>query len=115
MSAPKVLYEDNGIKITTDWVEVKKYYFPIATSKRVPFKNVVDVYCAEERGDLDFLCHKTWGMATTNVWWALEGKGERVIIETGSYIRKGFSTKDPSRVVSLINQQKKIHSSFMDD
>ena len=43
LSAP-IVYNDKDIKIRESGITLKCYYFPFATSKRIPLSTIKDVY-----------------------------------------------------------------------
>ena len=58
MLRSKVLYDDENIKIREKCITLKKYYFPICTSRRIPIDEITKV----ERVDVDFT-GKMWGFS----------------------------------------------------
>ena len=58
----KVLYEDDGVAVCENGVELKWFYFPRGTSKLALYSDLLDA--------TDVWKDKMWGMGFTGVWWA---------------------------------------------
>jgi len=48
LTAP-VYYNDKDIKIRESGITLKNYFFPIATSKRIPFSEIKDVKLIDQK------------------------------------------------------------------
>jgi len=106
----KELYRDNYVLITNEAITLHCYYFPVGTGKRIPFKNIKYV-TTDEQEELSWLDYKTWGMGLTNIWWAWgtgrsalfwDEKQVNLIIETGSWFRKGCTVEDINQVLGIL-------------
>ncbi|KAJ1945021.1 hypothetical protein FBU59_002436 [Linderina macrospora] len=68
-SEPQVLYEDNYIQVSQDGLIIKRYYFPVPTSKFIPWSKIQTVQTAKE-ADVRWYALKAWGMGLGNIWWS---------------------------------------------
>lgn len=57
----KVLYDDENIKIREKSVTLKKYYFPICTSRRIPMDEIESVEIVDTGYN-----GRIWGMSLAN-------------------------------------------------
>ena len=102
----KVLYEDKDVLINEGEIHIKYYFFPVCTPKIVPLKNIKNVEYAGlnhfEGGG------KLWGMSATKwgYWFAGDlkrlSRDHYIAIETGSWVRKAFTTENHRQVYEII-------------
>ena len=93
-----VLYEDRFVKVTTESLILKWYFFPCGNQKTIPFGDVE----AFLREPISILASKGWGMGFSDVWYACdmarqfqsEQKHFLSVKVAGSDIRKGFSVEN---------------------
>jgi hypothetical protein len=63
-----ILYYDRYVSLTENTLTVHKYHFPFGTPKTIDRSDVADLKVTE----MKWYETKTWGMAFSNVWWALD-------------------------------------------
>jgi hypothetical protein len=103
------LYEDAFVRVEADAVVVKWYYFPLATSKRIPYAHVERIESGL-RERLDLTETKTWGMALTPVWWPCDqGRWARehyIILRLSTWPSCGLTlpTNDHARVLRILEK-----------
>jgi len=104
-----ILYDDEFVTIHKNHgVIIKWYYFPIASSKTIPWKDIHSAAIAFDL-DLGILEYKGWGMALSPIWWACDlgrTEMESIVLTTRSWPKSGFSTRNPGRVIQLIQENK---------
>ena len=69
----KIVYEDKDVRITEKYVVIKWYFFPIATSKKIPLSKIQKV----ERRNLGFAKYRLWGMDIAAWGYWLPGDKDR--------------------------------------
>eukprot|EP00727_Mastigamoeba_balamuthi_P002314 m51a1_g1208 putative dual specificity protein phosphatase 1 isoform 2 (288) ;mRNA; r:469225-470701 len=68
-------YEDGAVRLDRTGITIRKYYFPLATSRFIPLADIESFGTAPDYG-IGLLGLKTWGMGLSKVWWALHwGRG----------------------------------------
>jgi hypothetical protein len=98
------LYDDGRIVLDEQGVTLRHYYFPIATSKRVPYDRIRGV----EARPMGWLTGKGrgWGSAHPRYWLPLDASRPRkdtlIVLDIGNYVRPAFSPDDPDRVLELL-------------
>ena len=71
LSQQGVVYEDDFCKLGDKGLEIKTYYFPLATSKLIPYdkiKLVIKVNELTAANDSWPFCHKQWGQGVGDIW-----------------------------------------------
>ena len=93
-----VLYEDRFVKVTTESLILKWYFFPCGQKKTIPFGDIE----AFLREPISVLASIRWGMGFSKVWYAcdmarqIQSKQNHFLSVkiAGSKIRKGFSVEN---------------------
>eukprot|EP00029_Vermamoeba_vermiformis_P010355 TRINITY_DN5402_c0_g1_i1.p1 TRINITY_DN5402_c0_g1~~TRINITY_DN5402_c0_g1_i1.p1 ORF type:complete len:128 (+),score=18.10 TRINITY_DN5402_c0_g1_i1:78-461(+) len=110
-----LLYKDDYVSLDEQGITIHWYYFPFGQSKRIHYEDISKVTTNKALG-LEWLDHKGWGMGLTDIWWALDMKRSEfvgtndkpvsIVIQTKSEkLRKGFSSSNPDRVLSIIRSK----------
>ncbi len=65
----EVLYEDSQVSITKDYILIKKYYFPLATSKTILIPEILTIKIEDSEG-----IKHSWGTCKKylNNWFAYD-------------------------------------------
>ncbi len=100
----QILYEDAGLIVTPSYILIRKYYFPLATSKTILFSEVENVQLNSSEG----VTHR-WGICTKylNNWFPLDSKrGEKKkflsIKLKNKDIKPSITPDDPEKVFQII-------------
>lgn len=100
----EVLYSDSYITLTSLYILINKYYFPLATSKTILFSDIEHVTMI----DTDGVTH-TWGVCPKylNNWFHMDRnrKSKKKFIEIsmkGRKIRPCITPDDPEKVFKII-------------
>ncbi|CAG8717363.1 1708_t:CDS:2 [Ambispora leptoticha] len=106
------LYEDKFFIVTSTHLIIKKFYFPLGTSKSIPLTEITSVVTDEEC-PLRWWQLKSWGMPLNNVWFALDfrrdikwirgNKITCIVTVRHDSIKKGFSFESRRGVDILRN------------
>jgi hypothetical protein len=103
-----ILYADKFVKLTKMELAIYSYYFPIATSLVVPIDHISAV---QDGLSVNTMGWKTWGMALSKIWWALDtfrtvqdNKNTVIITLKDDWCAKGFSIEDPSAFWQVVEE-----------
>ncbi len=104
--AGTVLYDDGRVRLNDEALTLRWYYFPLATSKRIPYADIrgVDVR------PLTWLSGKgrLWGSAHPRYWLPLDRtrphKDTALVLDVGGHVRPTFTPDDPGRVQELLHR-----------
>ncbi|SFE50750.1 hypothetical protein [Blastococcus tunisiensis] len=104
--AGNALYDDGRVCLDAEALTLRRYYFPFATSKRIPYSAIrgVDVR------PLTWLTGKgrLWGSAHPRYWLPLDAtrlrKDTAVVLDLGGRVRPTFTPDDPERVRQLLHR-----------
>ena len=100
----ELLYEDNQVKIYKELIQIRKYFFPLATSKTIMFNDIETVGLVNSDG----VTHR-WGVCGKylNNWFPLdnERKNKKKFIEIqikGRKIKPSITPDEPEKVLQII-------------
>jgi hypothetical protein len=104
--AREVLYEDDLIELDHEGITLRRYYFPLAMSKRISYTDILDV----QQRAMGALTGKgrLWGSGDLRHWAPLDlhrpKKNTAIILDLGKFVRPVFSPNDPERVMPLLHE-----------
>ncbi|HET8599137.1 MAG TPA: hypothetical protein VFL99_02345 [Segeticoccus sp.] len=104
--ADEVLYDDGVVTLDEGGITLRRYYFPLALSKRIRYS---DVRGFEQR-QMGPLTGKgrVWGSGDLRHWTPLDLKRPQkqvaIILDVGAAVRPTFSPEDPERFVAILQQ-----------
>uniref|UniRef100_A0A1I7RS13 Phage protein n=2 Tax=Bursaphelenchus xylophilus TaxID=6326 RepID=A0A1I7RS13_BURXY len=98
-----ILYEDDYVELTEDFLTIKRYFFPMMKPKVVRVKHIRTVYF-DEQDNTKYGLKRTWGKSEmSEVYWAIDfrrclpgdkgGKAD-VIVDVEDGLMKGFTVRD---------------------
>ena len=100
----EILYQDSQITLYKELIVIKKYYFPLATSKTILAQDIERVTLQ----DLDGVSHR-WGVCAKylNNWFPLDSDRKKKtkfieLIVKGKKTRPSITPDDPEKVAKLI-------------
>jgi hypothetical protein len=98
-----VRYDDGRVRFDQEAVTLRRYYFPLATAKRIPYGRIRR-YWAQPMGLLTG-GGRIWGTGSLRYWLPLDvgrlGRDTLVVLDLGGHVRPAFSPDDPQRVIAL--------------
>lgn len=94
-------YDDGLVACTDDALVIRRYYFPLGTSKCVPYSTIRSVRsCAAGKG-------RIWGSGDFIHWRNLDVRRPRkdtgLIIDTGHRIKPVITPDDPDEVIRVLS------------
>lgn len=101
------LYDDGLVQLDDNGITLRRYYFPLATSKHIRYQDIRGV----EARPMNWLTGKgrLWGTGTFRYWLPLDtkrpSKNTLVVLDVGGKLKPAFSPDDADQVVSLIQQR----------
>lgn len=105
--ARKFAYDDGRCVLDDDGLTLRRYYFPFATSKRIPYTEIrkfdarpMGWFTGKGRG---------WGTSNLLYWLPLDMsrplKNTLIILDVGRRVKPAFSPDRPERVLQLLRQR----------
>ncbi|WP_445169512.1 hypothetical protein ACTXG7_09410 [Mycolicibacterium sp. Dal123E01] len=101
------IYRDKFIVLDGDGVTILRYYFPMATPKRIAYSDIRRVLVE----DMNWLTGKGrfWGAAIPNTWmpmdWGRMSKDKVIVLDVGARVKPCVTPDDPDRVAALIKER----------
>jgi len=103
--AREVLYDDDLVELDHESITLRRYYFPLAMSKRISYTDILDVQRAMGAWTGK---SRLWGSGDLRHWAPLDlrrpGKDTAIILDLGKFVRPVFSPSDPERVIALLRE-----------
>jgi hypothetical protein len=97
-------YDDGGLRVDADGITIRRYYFPWAGPKRIPYSAIRQV----EARPMGWLTGRGrgWGTANPGYWFPLDvrraSKGTLLIFDLGRRVKPCATPNDPGRVIELL-------------
>jgi hypothetical protein len=105
-AALAALYDDGLVKLDEHALTLRRYYFPVAIRKRIPYADIRGVEqrsMGKSTGKLRF-----WGSGDFRHWTPLDvnraGKDVAIVLDLGKRVQPVFSPDDPERVAALLRR-----------
>ena len=101
-----MLYDDGRTVLGRNGITLRRYYFPLGTSKHIPYSRIRAV----RSRPMGWLTGKGrgWGSAHPGYWlpldWSRPRKDTLVVLDLGGYVKPAFSPDDPDRVLKILAQ-----------
>jgi len=105
-----VLYDDGGLLLDEDGLTIRRYYFPRAGPKRIPYTTIRHVVARP----MGWLTGKGrgWGTADLGYWLPLDLRRWRkpmlLVFDVGARVKPCVSPDDPQRVIELLRERVPI-------
>jgi hypothetical protein len=105
--ADQVLYDDGLVKLDRDGLTIRRYYFPLGTSKRIRYDQIRGVQMRHMgaftgKGRL-------WGTGDFQHWFPWDSnrprKDKALILDVGRRIRPVITPDDPDRVLAILQER----------
>jgi hypothetical protein len=106
------LYDDGGLVLDEDGLTIRRYYFPLAAAKRIPYTEMRQVTVRPMgwmtgRG-------RGWGTAHPGYWFPLDvrraSKRVLVVFDLGRRVKPCVTPDDPDRFVELLHGRVPVGS-----
>ena len=100
------LYDDGRVCLDGEALTLRRYYFPFAASKRIPYADIRGIDVRR----LTWLTGKgrLWGSAHPRYWLPLDRtrlrKDTALVLDVGGRVRPTFTPDDPAQVTDLLRR-----------
>ncbi|MBV9846954.1 MAG: hypothetical protein JOZ47_18095 [Kutzneria sp.] len=105
----EVLYDDGLVTLDHEGITLRRYYFPLAISKRISYAAIMEVR-QQPMGTWSGK-GRLWGSGDLRHWAPLDlsrpSKDTAIILNLGKFVRPVFSPNDPERVMAILQEQVK--------
>jgi len=111
LSVRDVLYDDGGLQLDEDGLTIRRYYFPWAGPKRIPYAAIRHVIARP----MGWLTGKGrgWGTANPGYWLPLDLRRWRkpilLVFDVGTRVKPCVSPDEPQRVIELLRERVPIN------
>jgi hypothetical protein len=101
------LYDDGCVALDEAELTLRRYYFPLATAKRIPYHRIQSI---TERpiGPLTGK-GRVWGSGDLRHWAPLDlrrpGKSTALVLDVGGWFLPSLTPEDPQRVLSIVRER----------
>ncbi|MEZ0353842.1 hypothetical protein [Mycobacterium sp. pR1184] len=103
-------YEDSGLRLDEDGITIRRYYFPLAGAKRIPYSEIRGIKTEEMTWNSGK--GRVWGAGDPRYWFPLDirraGKRTLIVLELGRHVRPCITPDDPDRVIELLRERAPI-------
>ena len=106
----EALYEDSGLRLDEDGITIRRYYFPLAGSKRVAYTDIRDLKVEP----MTFASGggRIWGATDPRYWFPLDIRRGRkktlLVLDVGARVRPCLTPDNPDRVIELLRDRVPI-------
>jgi hypothetical protein len=101
-----VLYDDGRCLLDDDGLTLRRYYFPFATSKRIPYGQIREFH-ARPMGWLTGKGHG-WGTSNPRYWLPLDMTRRRksilIVVDVAAHVKPAFSPDKPDEVLRVLGE-----------
>jgi hypothetical protein len=104
----QVHYDDGLVQLDADGLTIRRYYFPLGTSKHILYSQIKGV----QQRNMGTWTGKgrLWGSGDFRHWAPLDlrrpWKEKALILDLGTRVKPVISPDDPDRVLALIQEQR---------
>jgi hypothetical protein len=105
------LYQDAGLLLDEEGITIRRYYFPLALSKRVAYADIRGI----KARSMTWLSGggRIWGATDPRYWFPLDihrgRKKTLLVLDVGARIRPCITPEDPERVIELLRERVTGH------
>ena len=102
-----ILYDDGLVQLNSDGITIRRYHFPLGTSKHIPYAQIKGV----QPWPMGLWTGKgrLWGSGDLRHWFSLDlrrpWKEKALILDLGAWVRPVITPDDPNRVLALLQEQ----------
>jgi hypothetical protein len=101
------IYRDKFVVLDEDGVTILRYYFPLATAKRISYGDIRRVIV--ENMTWTTGKGRFWGATVPNTWMPLDmgrtKKDKVLVLDVGARVKPSVTPDDPDRVFELLKSR----------
>lgn len=102
------LYQDRWITCEPDRLVIRGYYFPLGTSKVIPYRDIKGINSVPLGAFTGRW--RIWGSSDLRHWyhldWSRPGKQTALVLDLGSGVQPVITPDDPARVADVIEERR---------
>jgi len=101
------LYDDGLVMLDGKGVTLRRYYFPLARAKHIPYARIRKI----DSRPMNWWTGKgrLWGTTHPGYWFPLDLSRPRksgvIVLDLGGRVKPAFTPNDPERVAAIVSQQ----------
>jgi hypothetical protein len=103
------LYEDPNLTLDDEGITIRRYYFPLANSKRIAYSDIQGI--KSEQMSWSSGKGRIWGAGDPRYWFPLDVRRGRkstlLVIDVGRKVRPCITPEDPAKVIEILKAQVK--------
>ena len=102
------MYDDGRVRVDSDGITLRRYYFPIGTAKHIRYRDIRSV----DLRPMSWLTGRgrLWGTSDPRYWLPLQagraGKHTLMVLDLGGRVSPAFTPDDPQRAGDLIERYR---------
>jgi hypothetical protein len=103
----EALYEDAGLLLDDEGITIRRYYFPLATAKRICYSAIQGIKTKPiswKSGKGRF-----WGASDPRYWFPLDihrnSKQTLLVLNVGRLVKACITPEHPDRVIELLRER----------
>ena len=103
----EALYEDAGLLLDDEGITIRRYYFPLATAKRICYSDIQGIKTKPiswKSGKGRF-----WGASDPRYWFPLDihrnSKQTLLVLDVGRLVKACITPEHPDRVIELLRER----------
>lgn len=104
------LYEDPNLTLDDDGITIRRYYFPLANSKRIAYSDIQGI--KSEKMTWSSGKGRIWGAGDPRYWFPLDARRGRkstlLVINVGRKVRACITPEDPDAVIKILRAKVKV-------
>lgn len=104
------LYEDPNLTLDEDGITIRRYYFPLANSKRIAYSDIQGI--KSEKMTWSSGKARIWGAGDPRYWFPLDARRGRkstlLVINVGRKVRACITPEDPDAVIKILRAKVKV-------
>ncbi len=103
----EALYEDAGLLLDDDGLTIRRYYFPLATPKRISYSDIQGIKA--EAISWSSGKGRFWGASDPRYWFPLDihrgSKKTLLVLDVGRRVKACITPESPERVIELLRER----------
>jgi hypothetical protein len=103
------LYEDPNLTLDDEGITIRRYYFPLANSKRVAYSDIQGIKSKQMNWSSGK--GRIWGAGDPRYWFPLDVRRGRkstlLVIDVGRKVRPCITPEDPAKVIEILKAKVK--------
>jgi hypothetical protein len=103
----EALYKDAGLLLDADGITIRRYYFPLATPKRICYSDIQGIKTKPMSWNSGK--GRFWGASDPRYWFPLDihrnSKQTLLVLNVGRLVKACITPEHPDRVIELLRER----------